>query len=278
MATLQTPTNDDNQPYKLVTGSDVGTKRGADTFPITDFSLAVSMGLIPGHSFIQKFGENSDVDTGPAEDIWDFGGAYSLSTSAIIDSISSSNNADTMDIVVEGLTTGHVASIQTVTLQGQTRVALSPALIRVNRKYMVGNVTVAGNVYTYENTAISGGTPTDTTKIRSQLKDGNNQTLMAVYTVPANITGYLYNYYVGISREKTAVTTADFSLRVALFGEKFRMRARVGVTNAGTSIYQHNYKFPIMLPEKTDVKIRCQSVSANSTAVLGGFDVLLIDD
>lgn len=246
---------------------------------LQDFFLEAARGNIPGMSTVNKFGENPDIDTTTdPEDVHDLGDAYVFSATADIDTISSSNINDTMDVVVQGLDINRDEVDVPVTLNGQNKVTLSTTLIRVNRAFNDSNTTILGNVYTYVDTAIVAGVPTDLTQARAQIRDGNNQTLMAIYSVPAGKTAYIYDYYAGISREKTSAATADFSLRIALFEKKFRMRARIGTTSTGTSMWPHKYTFPIEVPEKSDIKIRCEKVGASNTAVMGGFDILLIDN
>jgi len=243
---------------------------------VTDFNLEVAKGNINGHSSIHKFGENPNVGTSPAEDIWDQGGAYTFSSSAIIDTVSSSNNGDTQDIIVEGLDINWNEVSVPVTLTGQAKVVMGTSLIRVNRAYLDDNVTISGNVYIYEDTAISTGTPVDATKIRARIRDGFNQTLMAIYSVPAGKTAYMLCHHFGISKGKTA--SADFTLRAALFGQKFRARDVMSVNSTGSSTYTHTHLAIAKFPEKTDIKIRCERASTNTVSVAAGFDMTLVDN
>jgi len=90
-----------------------------------DWSLKVAKGLVPGHTFVEKFGENPDVDTGTVpEDLWSHGGLYTFSTTADIDSIGSTSVADTQEITVQGLDADWDLITQSVNLNGQTRVAM----------------------------------------------------------------------------------------------------------------------------------------------------------
>ena len=44
------------------------------------FAEGIALGDVIGYELIDKFGENPDVDTAAAEDIWDYGGLYNFST------------------------------------------------------------------------------------------------------------------------------------------------------------------------------------------------------
>ncbi|CAN8142792.1 hypothetical protein THIOSC15_770002 [uncultured Thiomicrorhabdus sp.] len=120
---------------------------------------------------------------------------YIWSTTPAIDSISSSSISDTGTIQVQGLDANWELITQVVTLNGQTRVALTTPLLRAFRGKNTGTIPLVGNIVIYENTALSGGLPTDTTKIRLIINNGNNQTLMALYTIPAGKTGYMRDWY-----------------------------------------------------------------------------------
>ena len=103
--------------------------------------LDIAKGNVTGHTYYHKFGLAPDFDTEDnAVDVWDGANdglhnlmTHTYSTTADIDSLSSSNNGDTQTIVVEGLDTNWNYVTQTLTLTGNTRKALSTDLIRVFR-------------------------------------------------------------------------------------------------------------------------------------------------
>lgn len=75
--------------------------------PIAPYYLKVALGEIKGESFIEKFGENSDIDSGGTfEDIWDGGGTYVNPTAASLHDVVSSLAADTGTLVSSGTLTG----------------------------------------------------------------------------------------------------------------------------------------------------------------------------
>jgi len=123
------------------------------------FNLKVNQGLVPGHSVVDKFGENPDIDTGSTpEDIWEAGGEYNYDANgtAPIVSLISDNAGDTQDISVQGLDINGNETSQTITLTGTTRVALTTPLWRVYRMQNVGSTNLAGTCYCYVGT---GGVP-----------------------------------------------------------------------------------------------------------------------
>lgn len=241
------------------------------------FELKVNQGLVEGHSAQDKFGENPDIDTGTQEDIWEYGGEYIYDTpgTAPIVSLISDNIADTQDIMVIGLDIDGNEVEQTLTLTGTTRVALTTPLWRVYRMSNEADIgeDLLGTVYCYTGT---GGVPA-AANIRAIIDNGNNQTLMALYTVPLGKVGFLYRGEVGCSRSVVSgeVQGAYFSRRV---GKVFKIKKRVDTTNSGSSIYQDKRSFPDVIPALTDIKLTVESVSANNTGVFGTFDILLIDD
>ena len=90
----------------------ITTPDGNLTISDNSSGLAIAKGDVTGTTFIHKFGNAPDFDTGDGEvDVWD--GAednttwelmnYVYSTTDDIDSVSSSSAADTQDVVVEGL-------------------------------------------------------------------------------------------------------------------------------------------------------------------------------
>lgn len=241
--------------------------------PVMDFPLMVAMGLCSDCTQMNKFGENPAVATGTVpEDIWDFGGIYIFSTGADIDSISSADNGDTQEITIIGLDANWDEVTQTIAMTGQTRKALTTALIRVYRAWNANAVDIAGAVFIYENTALTDGVPDDTTKIRAMIRDGNNQTLMCIYSVPRGKTAYFISGYVAVSEKTNA--SAAFSWRARAFGGVFQVKSKIGLIATGSSTWAYRYGVPVAVPEKADIVIRCEDVS-QTVAVSGGFDLIL---
>ncbi len=151
----------------------------------------MSMGQVTGFSVVDKFGENPDVDPGTPEDVWEGGGLYNYDPegTAPIVSLIRDNSADTgFPIYVEGIDIEGNLAVQTITINGTNRVALEIPLYRCFRMINMGSSNLTGLVYCYVGT---GGVPAlvDT---RAIINDGNNQTLMALYTVPLGYVGFLY--------------------------------------------------------------------------------------
>jgi hypothetical protein len=249
--------------------------------------LAIAKGDVTGHTFIHKFGEAPDFDSTDGEvNIWDGandGGinkmVYTYSTDADIDTISSSNAGDTQTIEVQGLDTNWAFSTETATLNGQTKVVLSEPLRRVFRLKNTGSTDLSGDVYCYVDTTISGGVPTTTGPVRAIIQTGNNQTLMAVYTVPAAKTGYLRDWY-SVLAGASKSTNYKMRLWARPFGGVFQLKHVSALNENGTSALQHKYEEPEVFDAKTDIALTVEITAGSITAadIAGGFDIVLVDD
>lgn len=242
------------------------------------FELAVMKGQVPGHSTVDKFGENPEIDTGTVpEDVWEYGGEYIYDATGTdpIASIVSDSALDTQDIEITGQDINRNEVVQTITITGTTRKALDYPLWRVYRMANVANEgnDVNGTIYCYTGT---GNVPAPA-EIRAIIDDGNNQTLMALYTIPLGKVGFLYRGEFSMSRSRTsgAVQCAYYSRRL---GKVFRVKKRVDITNQGTSTYQDRRSFPDVIPSGSDIKLRVEGVSANNSGVSATFDIMLIDE
>jgi hypothetical protein len=242
------------------------------------FELSVMMGQQSGYSTLDKFGENPDINTtsGP-EDIWEGGGLYTYDANgtAPIVSIASSSSSDTQDIQVTGSDIEGDEVTQTITLTGTTRKALTTPLWRVYRMSNEGTVNVAGNVFCYTGT---GTVPSiGDAEVRALINNGNNQTLMAQYTMPKGKVGFLYRGEIGMSRKKDS-GSAQCSYYSRRYGKVFRVKKRIAITNSGSSVYQDARSFPDIIPALTDIKLTVESVDENDIGVFGTFDIMLIDE
>lgn len=271
----------DSGDFSNIGATESGNLRTTDA----ENGLAIAKGDVTGTGFTHKFGNAPDFDTSDNEvTIWD--GAndsdidemqYNYSTTADIDSISSSNNSDTVDIEIQGLDTDYALTTQTITLTGQTRAALTTNLIRVFRMKNVGATDLAGNAYCYVNTALSAGVPSDTTKVRAVIENGNNQTEMALYTVPAGKTAYMRSWFAS-SAGARKTTNYIVRMRARPFGQVFQLKHRTAISDGKP--YNHPYDEPEKFSEKTDIAMTAQATAVGITeaAVAAGFDIVLIDN
>jgi len=264
------------------------TKDGNLTISDNSSGLAISKGDVTGHSVVQKFGNAPNFDSGDGiVTIWD--GAedgtawelmnYNYSTTADIDSISSSNAGDTSEVTVIGLDADYNEVSQTVTLNGQTRVALTTSLIRVYRAFNANSVDFLGHVIIYVNGTLSGGVPTNNADIRAIIDPVNQQTEMAVYTIPAGKTGYLTRGYASTSGgNRNSNYVIRFYARE--FGKVFRLQNVNSISDNASSIIVLDYFAPLKIPEKTDLEVRVETTESPITAasVSAGFDLVLVDN
>lgn len=246
--------------------------------------LAIATGDDPDILSVHKFGEAPDFDTTDNfVTMWDGaddGGiaqfVYNYSASALIDSISSSSTSDTGDVEIQGLNTDYNLTIQTITITGQTRKALTTDLVRVFRIKNVGSSDFVGVPYIYENTAISTGVPTDKTKVRALVQIGNNQTLMSVYTIPAGYTGYMFEFDAsGANGTFNNLGQSIIKLYARPYGGVFQLKRIIALNSAGDSFPEKSWEVPEKFAEKTDIELRVNT-SVDASAIAGGFDLVLI--
>ena len=249
-----------------------------------DFLIEVAKGNIAGHSLIFKFGRNPDIDSGSdPEDIWTYGGLYTYPNTAAINYISSSDNADNQEITVEGLDSDYNPQSITVTLNGNTKtqIGTGETFLRVFRAFNSDTTEFAGTVYIYENdTTTTPGVPDTPSKVKAEIRSIDQQTYMALYTVPAGHTALFLGGAISITVGASAAKSALVDLLTRFEGKIFRSQELVGISSSGSSVFSQDLHSlgPLRLPEKTDIKARVREVSANDTGVSAYFAILLIEN
>jgi len=245
------------------------------------FEMAVTMGQMDGYSSIDKFGLNPSITTTTdPEDIWEGGGIYPFSTTADIVSISSSDNGDTQDLKITGLDANWDEVIQTITLTGQTRKALDTALIRVYRMENEGATDLSGTAYCYSGITESSGAPSGGSVEKARIENGNNQSLMAVYTIPNGKVGFLCRGELGISYTGSVGAGTNFArcyYQSRRKGGIFKIKKAITLITAATSNYVDDRCLPDVIPSETDIKLTVGEVSETMGA-WGTFDIILIDE
>lgn len=241
-----------------------------------DFMLRASMGRIPGISSVNKFGANENSADGVWEEIWDGSVVYTFPVTALMVKLSQTADQAAMrgkTIEVQGLDANWALTIQNVVLDATlttTPVVLTTPLIRVFRMKVLANV-VSNSPIRLHDAAES----TDYAIIGS----GNNQTLMAIYTVPVGKTAYMTSYYGDYVR--TAVKDPD-SVEIYLWaadraaGYEFQVKHAKGIPKQAPG-FLHEFKPYAKFTEKTDIKLMGKADGAVGD-IHGGFDLILADN
>ena len=243
------------------------------------FYLQVARNQISFHKNIFKFGNNTSVGDS-LETVWAEGGLYSYLTSASVLKVSSSSTADTSagtgarTVELFGLDTNYDEINETVTLNGQTAVNTTKEYLRINRMVVRSAGTGGANAG-----VIYAGTGTVTTGVPANkyatIAIGDGQTLMALWTVPAGYTAYLFQ--TGLS---AACTTSNKLLNVRIvarpFGEVFQIKDKFGMGVGGETVRQV-YQYPLKFEEKTDLEVRAIGDAGTANIqVSAGLDILYI--
>lgn len=222
------------------------------------FELHVKRGYVQGHSTVNKFGAATVTATEVA--IWDGNTAYTYPTSAAVLGVVGTSTTDNSQITVQGVDADYNFVSNIVTLNGTTTVTTSASYLRAYRAFVSDDNEPSGDV----NIRHSGD-------LVAKIGSGENQTLMALYTVPAGHTAYLYQLNIGSGTE-VANKYVTFKLRTREPGGVFRTRQKFNV-QGGYMIDE--YSFPISIPEKTDIEITAES-SSGEQGVHALFDLLII--
>ena len=231
---------------------------------VNDPMIEVALGKFGGYSIRNKFGRNQDIDG--AEDVWGGGGDYTgMPTTGNPETITVTSSATSTDaglvLTIEGLDGSYNYQSEQITLNGSGVGVSVNTYWRCNRAY----VRTAASGQTANVGTLTGNHTTTTANVFFVMPVGFNQTQIAAYTVPANRLVVIVGVSVAGARANGSII-GDFSLRTRALGEVFRSRA---LFTAGNNVaIDRRYKGGILLAEKTDIKIRCESVSA----VNGDFD------
>lgn len=251
-------------------------------YPSTDFGLEVAKGRIAGHSHINKFGNNTDIDTTTdPEDLWSQGGLWVPPTTARIHDIVSADAADdgapvgtgARTIRVIGLDSSFNEAQEDIIMNGTSNVATIIAYTRIYRMYLL----TAGSGETNAG-AITATAQTDAT-VTASIAAGAGQTLMAVYTVPTAKTAYMTLFYTSINYPAAAAAEIRLYARgpVDTADAPRRLRHITGVFSDGGSVHTY-FQPPKVFVQKTDIWLQVTSVTNDNTDISGGFDLYLVDN
>lgn len=241
----------------------------------TLFGLRLTAGDIPGYDYIHKFGANPSITT-TLETVWAQGGIYTYpSDSGVTLYISSSENTDAgKSINISGLDENFLEKSVTITLDGtdaETKTEITGhTWTRIFRAFNAGSTDLDGDVYIYEDDTVSAGVPDTATKIRAKIVAAEQQTQLALYTIPANKIGCVNRASMSSGRN----VDIDFKLYTRLFGGVFRLSYQWSTFRSNVI---DRTDIPLTLPGKTDIEFRAITPSGTASNVTAGFSVITLD-
>ena len=235
---------------------------GVGSYP---YFLQVSRGLIAGHKRVFKFGYNGLIQN-VEETIWDVGGLYAYPSSAVTMTATSSSGATDEDVqvTIQGLDASYNELSETVTLDALGTATTTGSFLRVYRAFVASGTASAGNI-----TIANGGTT------YAYVSTLHQQTLMAIWTVPAGYTGYLFQV------DTTAFTVqnnkvATIRMITRELNGVFRTQQKFDLFEGS---YHQDITCPQPIPEKTDIEFRAIADSSNADLrVSTTFDIIYIEN
>ncbi len=205
-----------------------------------------------------KFGFNADIG-GTEETLWDEGGLYTYPSAAgqwnvsssRVEDVSTGTGARTVEIF--GLNAGYVLTNETVTMDGQNGVTLTNSYIRVFRgitRTAGASEFNGGDIYVGTGAITLGVPVTKYLKISAE----QNQTLMALWTVPANTWFYLTDFLASTFGQ--ANQSLEFRLLARPENEVFQVKHRFLLFR---SPVEWRHAVPRRFAPKTDLEVRAKA-------------------
>lgn len=228
----------------------------------------VAEGLYSGRRIVNKFGQNNDVD-GP-EDVWEGGGDYSgfpTGSAGTIDIWSSTLADNGSVVVILGLDENYDDQTMSYTITATTT---STELWQ--RNYTTYVKTAPSG---YESNAgdIIVNRTGDPSVVFSKILAGLGQTRQAVFTVPNNHIGILVEYSGYMFDNSANAAELAFWIRpqngAVRYIQQFKITTDVPVDRR---LYGG-----IKFEPKTDLKIRCSSVTNTNAEIEADFDIKVIE-
>ena len=229
-----------------------------------EFDLNVARGKTRGASQIHKFGATPSQSINTTATVWDKGdtlypwSAFDTAGVLVVAQVGANDNGKTL--TVQGLDSDFNLVSEDFTLSSSGTVTGTQTFKRVYRGFLTDG-TNDGQI-----NVSRGGTQV------LRILAGAGQTLMAVYTVPAGYTGYLYHG--NCTAQSGADATGFMYVRYNTVGTTFRVGHTFEVSGDGGP-YDYKFSFPQELAEKTDIDVRLTTRSKNGR-FNAAFDILLI--
>jgi hypothetical protein len=234
---------------------------------------AIAEGSIRDAFAVQKFGENQDAGA-VEEPLWSDSGAYTWMTSAQqikVASVGASGGNDDGDPAGSGARTLELFGLdgdfnrinEIIVLNGTTAVTSGKSYRRFYRA-IVRTVGATGwnegalNIYDNGGANQIGHIPI-----------GYNQTMQAIYTIPANYKAYLTRWYASSATNQTV----DVFLRARPLGEAFQVKHKIHIYRG---FAEERFHAPLVFDGRTDIYL--STIASASSDVAGGFDIMCLKE
>ena len=225
---------------------------------------------------LHKFGRATSLGTSETE-INSINQNETYVATNAIDTLSCSSADNTHLVYVEGMTISDgVISFeaQTATLNGQSKVTLDTPLYRVTRMENRGSAILDGDVYAYEDTAITGGVPDDLSKVHNQIIAADGQSLRAGTTIASN------NYFI-VTRLRASVNKktsafADIKFKVRGYDQTFLTKQVFTLSTSAQPFVEIAAEPHFIIPPRTDIYVTA-TCSTTGVDVSAGFDGYFAD-
>lgn len=220
--------------------------------------LSSFKGRLDRWEHIHKFGSNPAIGTA-AESIWSGGGLYPWPTGGATVIVQSDDASDIGTVTIRGLDADYNELVETVALPGGSpnNVLTVGLFLRVHRITFTGAADNAGTIV-INHTGTNIG----------QIDPGKNQSLMALYTIPAGSHAWLLNYAVSVGKLDDALV----EVYTRQPGEPFRIKSELG---AFENSLVKEFPVPLKLAPKTDIDLRATTTNSGAGhRVIATFDII----
>ena len=221
---------------------------------------------------IHKYGRNPDLNTA-LDDVWDFGSNYLQPTVAtstqvvgLANDIPSSDGVHSIQI--EGLLANGSEITEVATLNGATPVVLTNSFYRVNRMFALASGATGINSGNIDISRSGSATLGRITPLAGQ-------TQMAVYTIPAGISGHFKNWYLDAGQTGLFNNVkGEAALQTREVGGTWRTKNSAAFTHTMAI----NRRFEVMgksnaIKPLTDIRVRVTSTNTDGLIVNAGFEI-----
>lgn len=228
-----------------------------------DGDLNIARGIVKGTSHNHKFGAVKSLSTSTTGTIWDVNdtvypwSAFDTANTAIIPAVDTNDNGKV--VTVQGLDQDYEFVEETFTVSSSANTSGSIEFKRINRAFVSTGADNEDDIDVEMNGSVV-----------ARISAGLGQTLMGVYTVPANTDAFITHF-------NASADTADASLflRRRFDGESAFRIGHVGELSGGT--YDYTFKVPLAFPAKTDIDIRA-TARTNNARITTAFCLILVKE